>query len=538
MNILALGGSIHDFSACLLQNGKITYAMEEERLTRRKYAVYDPVSTFRCRAAQYCLEAAGLKADDMDLIISNDVVENDYYMKYSGRVQLMNHHLSHAASAYYPSPYPSAAVLVADGRGSYAPGSRRMRETVTMYKASGTSIVPVHTIFGEETADFMEVANSVTGFYQLVTEAVGFNGMNDAGTFGMAHTGSGTYVEQMAQYYTLSRPQGFSQSLYQVRDMREFLRIELAGCSQEASRLHRVKADLAYAAQYHIEQIMLSLSRLLYEVTGCRQLCLAGGVFTNTSVVHTIAANGPFESVYAAPAAGDAGTALGSAWHAYYTLFEGRREQGEHPFHPALGRRYHDSEIAAALQRFSEHIAAEEPQDLYVTAARRIAEGCVLGWFSGCSEFGGGVMGQRAILADPRSGVAGSKLQERIKKQETARPIGCMTAQRSLQDIFELPKALLTGRVVAPVSERYRSRLPALSKWNEVSIYAVTEQLHPSMHRLLKAFEEISGIALLLHSSYNRTGETAAETPEEAVRWFLESELDYLVINGIMLSRR
>ncbi|WP_068776321.1 carbamoyltransferase C-terminal domain-containing protein [Paenibacillus sp. FJAT-26967] len=550
MNILGIGGSIHDFSACLVRRGEVRYAVEEERLNRVKHCLGMGGKLFRCKAAEYCLEAEGLHARSLDLIVGNDLIEPVYFMKYGKEIKLINHHLAHASSAFYPSPYKQAAVLVADGRGSFTGSAPRRRETVTYYWADSEEIREIKKLTGEDLLDFTvdhesekeltdaDMSHSIGGFYERVTFELGFGLLQEGKTMGLSAYGTPRYIEAFYGFYSMDGEGNFSQTLGQLSALRNYIRQGLSPI-KDAGQLLQTKADLAYAAQYHIERILIMACRYLHEVTGSRNLCLAGGVFLNSVANYRILRETPFENVFIQPAAGDAGTAVGSALYGAHMLGGEARKVTNIPFSPYLGKSYGEKECLEAALACQDELERVETDDVYRTAAGLLSEGCIIGWFQGRSEIGPRALGNRSIIADPRHSGMKDTINDRIKHREAFRPFAPAVLRDRQGDYFELKHASPYMLMVSPFLEGKGAEAGAVCHEDGTGrVQTVTEEMNAPLYRLISAFDEITGVPVLLNTSFNDNGEPIVETPSDAISCFLRIDLDYLVMNQMIFKKR
>ncbi|PZD96825.1 carbamoyltransferase [Paenibacillus sambharensis] len=531
MNILGLGGSTHDFSACVTRGGLLESYIEEERVTRAKHSLHLGVSMRHCRAAGYCLDASGLTIDDMDEIIGSDIIEPAYYSKYAGRITLMNHHLAHAASAYYPSSFEEAAVLVADGRGSQEEGGSR-KETFSFYYGRGKELVLLDRIYGEE-AD-SDIANSLGKFYEEATAAIGFGFLEDGKTMGLAPYGTGRYVAAFSQLYELDSLGRFRQTPAQLAHMRSFI-AEVCGREGEGDQARR---DVAYAVQYHTEQAWIAACRYLHRLTGAENLCLAGGVALNSVANEKLLRFTPFKRIFVQPASGDAGTAIGSALYAHYRHKDNIRTADPRPFSPYLGRTYSTDECTRALAAHATRLNITKPANIYDTAARLLSEGSIIGWFSGRSEIGPRALGNRSILADPRQADMKDILNRRVKHREPFRPFAPIVLEERQEEYFALRHPSYYMLLVPEIIPSRQSDIPSVTHYDGTGrVQTVNSSLNPQLYQLVKAFDALTGTPVLLNTSFNDNGEPIVESPEDAVACFLRIDLDYLVIGDYLVQK-
>ncbi|WP_167568637.1 carbamoyltransferase family protein [Brevibacillus migulae] len=543
MNILGLGGSIHNYSACLMRDGRIVCAVEEERLNRIKYSMLPLTSKelVRCHAASYCLEAEQLGLSDVDLVVTNDLINPLYYSKFAKKTKLINHHLSHAYSAFFTSPFEEAAVAVIDGSGSIIDG--QMYETTTLYRASEYHVEEIQKTCGRLIADDrtyhysdeFALYNSIGGFYKWITLGLGFAFLDDGKTMGLAAYGTDRFVPKFHQFYRLQEGH-FLQNREQVSQMIDFISKTISQYSDEKARF-QVKADIAFAGQYHLEKAVISQCRFLYQQTKLKNLCLAGGVALNSVANAKILEETPFENLYVFPAAGDAGTAIGSALYGYHTIMGMARTKPFEPFSPFLGKAYTDEHVMQAAAAFREQIRLEKAIHVQETASRLIAEGKVIGWFQGRSEIGPRALGNRSILADPRKRENKHILNQIIKKRESFRPFAPAVLAEKQHHYFTSNEHSSYMLRVSKVRNEKCSLIPAVTHVDGTArLQTVTRQQHPEFYALISCFEQRTGVPIVLNTSFNGPGEPMVESPLDAIQCFLRTGLDHLFINSWMIS--
>ncbi|MFJ3789451.1 carbamoyltransferase [Kitasatospora sp. NPDC090091] len=545
MRILGLGGSHHDFAACLVEDGRIVAAVEEERLTRVKIAFGLGPRLQRCLAADYVLAEAGVGPEDVDLIVANDFLNPVYSLRYRDRIEWIGHHLSHAASTFYTSPFERAAVMVMDGRGSEVErDGERHGETISFYTGDARGLTLVRGLTGriataeQRLDDTYE--NSIGWMYEAVSKEIGFftvGGMGAPGkTMGLAPYGTPRYVEALAGLYDLADGD-FRQSLAQQEAVRALIAGELARAGG-AEAAEQVRADFAYAVQANTERIVVELARWLHRETGATDLCLAGGVALNSVANHLILRETPFERVHIVPAAGDNGTAIGAALHGHYAL-------GGHPWAPAaelfspyLGRLHGAEEIEAAVAARADRLVVERPEDLCATVARELADGAVVGWFQGRSEIGPRALGNRSILADPRDPGMKDRINAKVKHREAFRPFAPVVLEERQTEYFASAVPAHYMLLVPQVRPEKRAVIPAVTHVDgSARLQTATPELNPRLCELLAAFDELTGVPVLLNTSFNDNEEPIVETPEDALRCFLATDLDVLVLHDLVIRK-
>ncbi|MEU4181124.1 carbamoyltransferase C-terminal domain-containing protein [Streptomyces sp. NPDC026589] len=546
MRVLGLGGSHHDFCACLVDEGRVVAAVEEERLTRAKVAFGLGPRLARCLAADSVLEQGGIGIDDVDLVVANDFLNKVYSVRFQDRVTWIGHHLSHAASTYYPSPFERAAVLVMDGRGSETTvGGRAAGETVTHYLAQDTDLRVVRAQVGlvTRTASPLDdpYEDSVGWFYEIITKCIGFIGrhrLSEPGkTMGLAPYGTPRYVQDMAQTYTLHDGE-FRQSTAQQQALRAFAEEQLARAAGSEQAVAETAADLAYATQANTERIVVELAHWLHTRTGATALCLAGGVALNSVANYLILERTPFEKLFIVPAAGDQGTALGAALYGYHALAGRPREVSAEPFSPYLGRAYDEADVRRALDAQGDRIVVERPTDIHRATAAELAGGSVVGWFQGRAEIGPRALGNRSILADPRQADMKDRINHKVKHREPFRPFAPVVLEDRQAEFFSTAVPAYYMLLVPQVRSDKRDVIPAVTHVDGTArLQTASAVLNPHLTLLLEEFDKLTGVPVLLNTSFNDNHEPIVETPEDAVRCFLGTGIDVLAIHGFLVRK-
>lgn len=324
MYILGLGGSNHDFSACVVKDGKIECMIEDERITRKKHGAGLGLELAKGFSRKYCCDYLKIGTDSFDMIVANDILNNVMYRRLDKKVHLINHHLAHAASCFYPSPFNEAAILVVDAVGSKIPaGSGYEYETVSFGAGFGSKIDLIEKITGKNIEDTDYVENSLGIFYSIITEIIGFGEHQEGKTMGLAPYGTDRYYELLNRHVKLVDD-------YKIRIEKEDIeallsyreKIESAKTNEES---FSIKADFAWAAQYILEENMICLCKHLKKLTGKNNLCMAGGVALNSVANYKIYKQKIFDNIFIQPACGDNGTSIGSALYGYYSLMNNER---------------------------------------------------------------------------------------------------------------------------------------------------------------------------------------------------------------------
>jgi carbamoyltransferase len=586
MNILGISAFYHDSAACLLRDGELVAAAQEERFSRKKHDHRFPKD-----AVAFCLKAGGLTVKDIDHVVFYEKPFSkfarilDTHLAFAPRglksfmmaipswiteklwvpglveealgeqrpLLFADHHESHAASAFFPSPFERAAVLTIDGVGEWATSS---------YGVGLGNRVTLHRE--------MHFPHSLGLLYSAVTYFTGFKvNSGEYKVMGLAPYGEPRFVKQIKEHLIDLREDGSFSMNQEYFNYCAGLTMtspkieELFGGPprQAESRLTQREMDLARSVQEVTEEIVLKMAAHVRKETGESKLCLAGGVALNCVANGKLLRSGIFDDIWIQPAAGDSGGALGAAyigWHHYHDKpvqpKQGRdRMQGGY-----LGTVYGNDEIGAFLS--SQRATAELLDDdiLAGRVAGLLAEGMVVGWFQGRMEFGPRALGSRSILGDPRSADMQKKMNLKIKFRESFRPFAPSVLAEKAGEWFELDRDSPYMLIVAPVREEVRRRMsveeeslwgidklnvprssvPAITHVDySARIQTVREDVHPAYHRLLSRFNELTGCPMLVNTSFNVRGEPIVESPMDAYRCFMRTEMDALVLGGYLLLK-
>jgi carbamoyltransferase len=537
--ILGIGGSTHDFGAAVVVDGQVRMAVEEERLSRIKHHSLERLSieAMRLRSVDYCLSAIGATLDDVDLIVANDLVFRGV-LRTLPRVRTVNHHLAHAALALYLAPQKDPAVLVVDGFGSID-GDRA--ETVS-YVVAGPEGMPclvhretelLHRLdperpFSWKNYDFVE--NSLGELYTFVTTGIGF-GIHDAGkTMGLAPYGSGRLVERFAELVHVGETGRVRFDAGVRRELGELVEAE-----RDAGRDHwEGRAELALGVQSVLERALSRRVMDIHRRTGRSALAVGGGVFLNSVANALIRDTGPFDAFWLHGATSDSGTAVGAALLAYHA------ETGRSPARQQAlytGRPYSRAETLDALRDLAD-IAWTDSDDAVGHAVDVLAAGGVVGWFQGGSELGPRALGNRSILADPRRPEMKDRINEVVKHREKFRPFAPSILQERQSELLESAETSLYMCVNAQVRPESMHLLGAACHVDGSARYqTVTRDSNPRFHELIRRFADRTGVPAVLNTSFN-DNEPIVETPQDAIRCFLSSDIDCLVIDDIVVTRQ
>ena len=554
--VVGIAAHFHDSACCVLIDGRLVAAAQEERFTRVKHDASLPRQAFR-----WCLARAGITIADVDCIAwyedpvakldrqlwmglpnvppvsppflfkldaARPVRELRELLGWEGRVEFVSHHLAHAASAFDFSGWEDAALLTVDAVGEWA--------TTSYGRAAGAGI---------ELFEEVRFPHSLGLFYSAITSYLGFD-VNDAEykVMGLAPYGQPVYADQLRKLIEVLPGGQFRLDLQYfdflggARMFSEELCTLLGRRSREPeSELDQFARDVARSAQVVLEEILLAKAAWLHEQTGSPRLCMAGGVALNCVANGRILRDGPFDELFVQPAASDAGAALGAATIAYRRL-TGQAPPRQRLEHVLLGPAFTTGEIESLLVGSGVHTKVFADRAVLVDhVAERLSRGEVVGWFHGAMEFGPRALGARSILADPRNPTMRDRVNAFVKKREAFRPFAPAVMAERARDHFDLdhdsPFMLETCQVRSPLE------LPAITHVDgSARPQTVHAASHPRFHALLRAFERRTGCPILLNTSFNLRGEPIVCTPIDALLCFVRSDLDCLVLEDLVLDRR
>lgn len=550
MNILGLHAKGHDTGACLLA-GEQLYSISEERLTREKHDGSFPEASIR-----YVLRACGLRGlEEVDLVVL-DLIDHSpdggaselRRLGFRGSIVPIRHHDAHAASAFFASPFEDAAVLVADSYGSCGgdvplgalphPIYNRhdaTTEVQSFYRGNGNRLTLIRRTVTTDTYGM-----GLGTFYEMTTLYLGFAPLEAGKTMALAAYGdkellSGSSVFNNFAGDLLAETNGRSYDARQ--DWAHFGREFFQGLKNREPHepIRKKDAVIASFAQHQLEEAMLLLARHLRDITGSHNLCLAGGVALNCLVNRRILDESGFEGVFIQPAASDTGIPLGCALYGYHMVSgQPRKFQLKHAF---LGRPYSTEEIDSSLAGM-EVERPETPEALCKQVAEEIARGKIVGWFYGASELGPRALGHRSILADPRDLRVKDRLSRKVKRRERFRPYAPAILAERARDYFDLKAASPFMLSAAKVLEDKRPLIPAVTHIDGTArVQTVSREENPRFHELIASFEELTGLPILLNTSFNTRGMPIVETPEDALDCFMSTEMDLLVLEDRLLKR-
>lgn len=593
--ILGLSAFYHDSAAALISDGKLVAAAQEERFSRKKH---DPA--FPEQAIQYCLTEAGITLAEIDYIVFYDkpllkferLLET--YLSYAPKgfrsfmvaipiwlkeklflkktlkrsfaalsgikesdlpPQLFTeHHQAHAASAFFPSPYDEAAVMCLDGVGEWA--------TTSVWLGDGAKLTPQWEI------DF---PHSLGLLYSAFTYYTGFRvNSGEYKLMGLAPYGEPKYVDLILDNLIDLKEDGtfrlnmsyFNYAIGLTMTNRKFEKLFNAPARQPEAELTQREMDIARSIQVVTEEVVLRLARTVHKETGQKNLCLAGGVALNCVANGRLLREGPFESIWIQPASGDAGGAIGAALSAHHEYLEHprviNRDKADAMQGSYLGPSFDEKAIKGYLDAAGANYTLLDDDQLFKVTAEVLEDEKVIGWFAGRMEFGPRALGGRSIIGDARSKKMQSVMNLKIKYRESFRPFAPIIKHDKVSEWFEHEGPSPYMLIVAPVRQDkrkvmteeqeklfgidklnlVRSEIPAVTHVDySARLQTVHPETNPRFYKLLDAFDERTGCPLLVNTSFNVRGEPIVNTPEDAYRCFMRTDMDFLVLENFLIDK-
>lgn len=585
--LLGISAFYHDSAAALIRDGDIIAAAQEERFTRKKHD-----HSFPMNAVAYCFKEAGITANDLAAVVFYDkpfikferLLETYLMMAprglrsflkamplwlkeklflrdtiqeklgYSGEVLFADHHESHAASAFYPSPFQKAAILTLDGVGEWS--------TLTFGLGEGNTV----QLWKE-----IRFPHSLGLLYSAFTYYTGFRvNSGEYKLMGLAPYGEPRYVDLIKNHLIDIKPDGsfkldqryFNYCSGLTMTNRRFDKLFGRPPRRPDDPLEQFHMDVARSIQAVTEEVIFKIAQYVHQETKAENLCLAGGVALNCVANGRIVMEGPFKGVWIQPAASDSGGALGAALVVWYNHLGQKRAatgKGDVQHSSLLGPAFSDEEIKAFLDERGAVYTYLSDDEVIDRAAGILAEDKVLGWFQGRMEFGPRALGSRSILGDPRSEDMQTKMNLKIKFRESFRPFAPSVMLDHSAEYFEYggesPYMLLVSQIrddkKFPVTEEQkhwtglqklkikRSRIPAVTHVDySARIQTVSEEGNPRYYKLIKRFYEKTGCPVVINTSFNVRGEPIVCTPKDAYECLLRTHMDYLIMGNCVIDRR
>ena len=566
MNILGISCFYHDSASCLVRDGEIISAAQEERFSRKKHDF-----NFPSNALKYCLKEGGITTGDLDYVVFYDKpfikferILETYLMcapsgirqfiqamplwlkqklwipeliakelNYKGKILFAEHHESHAASAFYPSPFKRAAFLTLDGVGEW--------DTASFGVGRDNDI---------EIQYSLRFPHSLGLLYSAFTYYTGFKvNSGEYKLMGLAPYGEPKYkglildklldLKEDGSFRMDMRYFGYCNGLRMTNS--KFDRLFGGPARKPETKITQKDMDVAASIQAVTEEIMLKMACHAHKLTGEENLCLAGGVALNCVGNGRILRESPFKEIWIQPASGDSGGALGAAllvWHKYLKntrVVDGKNDRQKSSL---LGPSYSDAYIESFLRKESIFYKEVGYSELPKVTANLIAEGNVIGWFQGRLEFGPRALGARSIIGDARDPQMQSKMNLKIKYRESFRPFAPTVLRERVSEWFELDRESPYMLLVAAVKEDKRM-IPAVTHLDHSArVQTVKREDQPLFYDLINAFYEKTGYPVIINTSFNVRGEPLVCSPEEAYRCFMRTEMDYLALGKFLLAKK
>ena len=586
MNILGISAYYHDSAACLVQDGQIIAAAQEERFTRIKQD-----HNFPKKAAEFCLKFANLKIEEIDFVVFYDKpllkferlletylttapkgavsyskamplwlkeklwipdsIKNE--LNYKGEVLFTEHHQSHAGSAFYPSPFEEAAILTIDGVGEWT--------TNSLGYGKGNKF----EIFKD-----IKFPHSLGLLYSAFTYFTGFKvNSGEYKVMGLAPYGEPKYVKQIYDNLIDLKEDGsfhlnldyfnYMQGLTMTND--KFAALFDGPRRKPESLLTQREMDLARSIQEVTEEAMLRQAKYIHKITGSKNICLAGGVALNCVGNGRVLRDGPFENMWIQPASGDAGGALGAALCTWYGYLNNERKvnpQRDSQKASLLGPDYDDNQIISDVSEFGAVSKRYGDDEICDVIGEHLKDQKIVGWFQGRMEFGPRALGNRSIIGDARSPEMQARMNLKIKFRESFRPFAPIVLREDVSEYFEHNSDSPYMLIVAPVRPERRkemteeqkklfgieklniprSDIPAVTHIDySARLQTVSQDQNPRLHSLLSSFKEKTGYGVLVNTSFNVRGEPIVCTPRDAYVCFMRTNMDILVINNYVFLR-
>lgn len=589
--LLGISAYYHDSAAAIIKDGIIIAAAQEERFTRIKQD-----SNFPIKAIEYCLNEAGIQPEQLDGVVYYEKpfikferiletamayapfsmksfinampvwlktklfipsqIDKHFEKRLQCPIYFTTHHESHCASAFFPSPFEEAAILCLDGVGEW--------DTTTWGIGKGNKI---------EIKQKIEFPHSLGLLYSAFTGFLGFKvNSGEYKVMGLAPYGEPIYkdlileklidVKEDGSFWLNQEYFGYCTTDYMFNE--KFEKLFNRKPRKAESALTQDDMDMAASIQAVTEEIILKLANYVHKQTGMKNLCLAGGVALNCVSNGNILKNGPFENIWTQPAAGDAGGALGAALAIHYMHLKNERNTNGNDFQfgSLLGPKYSDEDILKTLEKFeAKYTKYETEEEVAQVVAKYISEGKSIGHFAGRMEYGPRALGNRSILADPRNREMQKNLNLAIKKRESFRPFAPSCLEEDVEEFFDIRKGKKSPYMLLtqPISEKimteltdeeknykgieklkaYRSTLPAITHVNySARIQTVSKEVNPRYWNIINEFKKLTACSVVVNTSFNIRGEPIVNTPENAYKCFMFTDLDVLVLENFVLLKQ
>ena len=559
MIILGINYFFHDTSACIVKDGELIVALEEERFSRAKHTW-----AFPSQAIQKCLAVANLTPADIDHVAvsinpgkdllkksvyavklfhrSIPFVKHEFYRAFlkqrelkqwlratwpnnPPQLHMINHHLAHVVGSYYVSPYEDAALLSLDGSGEWS----------TTWLGEIKNGVP--DCYSESL-----FPNSLGSFYEAATQFCGFRPNYDEGkTMGLAPFGDASVFESAMRELAEVDDSGkvvINLDYFAFQDAGHNRLgekyIQTFGSPRAGGPIEKHHENVAAAAQKVLEDLVLKMCKILERRSSADYLVISGGVALNSVMNGRILRETRFKDIYVMPAAGDNGTSIGAAYYVHHHVLANKKRFYHN--NPYLGTSYSNDEIETILKQCK--LAYTKSDDVCAETARILYAGNIVGWFQGKMEIGPRALGSRSILADPTKPGMKDKINAEVKHREAYRPFAPSVIAEARQQYFDIEVEAPFMLKVCDVREQYKAKLPAITHVDgSARLQTVRQEINPRYHQLMSEFGKLSGIPVVLNTSFNIMGEPVVESPLQAIRCFFSTGLDVLVMGDYLVTK-
>lgn len=533
-NIIGIGGSLHDFSACLIEENSRIIAIEDERISKMRYSIGEEEP--HVKSFLYCLKNAGLSSEDIDAIIGDDMISDSFF---KDRIK-PNHHLSHIYSTFFTSKFSESAILILDGVGSlYGSVKEEVRETTTYAYGKNNHIEIIGKVFGfPSTIRCLPSTprvrcNSLGEFYRAITEIIGFGFLQAGKTMGLHPYGDSRFIDDMLTFVKFGSNGQFEIIIEGEKGLIKYIQNILNGSYSEDIFL--VKASIANAAQIILETVLAHCLDYLWRKCKTDNLCLAGGVVLNSVANGKIHSISNFKNIHITSSPGDNGVAIGSAIYGKLLNQSASILPIRFVISPYLGALYTTAEILKALNYAGLNYFTQTNPERFI--ASNLYKGLIVACFQGKSEFGPRALGNRSIFADPRKKSMKDRINV-IKGREWFRPVAPVITEDSYMDYFDAPCLSQCMQFVFPIKENYLNHLEGCVHIDgSARVQSVGKNDNPFLYGLLIEFQQLSGFPILINTSFNIAGKPIVETPLDAIQAFINSEIDILVIDEFIVQK-
>jgi|AntAceMinimDraft_17_1070374.scaffolds.fasta_scaffold01196_3 carbamoyltransferase len=559
MNILGISCFYHDSAACLVKDGKVIAAAQEERFNRIKNS-----SDFPVNAINYCIQKGEITFDDIDYIgfyekpylkfsrvitdhlnsypfsFKNFLRTIPYWLQdrliipvllkkelcYEGKTLFVKHHISHAASAFLVSPFEEAAIITADGLGEFA------TTTYGYGKKNNIRIIKE-----------LQYPNSLGLVYTAITSYLGFEANTGEGkTMGLSSYGKPTYIDKFKEIITV-KPDGsfkidnsffgFNKGtrMYSKKFIKTFGKPR-----KTKEKIEQRHCDIAASLQKFTEDTLIAIAKNVYKETKMDNLCLAGGIFLNCVANNRILEETPFKKIFIQPAAGDAGGALGVAQYIYNSILNNPRNYVMENAY--LGPDFSENQIKKCLLKANITFRRYENDELTKYIAKKISQNNTIGWFQGRMEFGPRALGNRSIFGNPCNPDMKNILNDKIKKRESFRPYAPIILEEKANDFFALQSSSPFMLLAPKVKKDKEKLVPSITHIDKTArVQTINKKINPLLWNLINEFEKITGVPIIINTSFNLRGEPIVCSPDDAINDFQKSKMDYLVLGNFVAKK-